>query len=203
MKRLATFSFDDGIQQDEPVAAWLRENGCAATFYIVADNIPKINRPVYRCHEIGSHTLSHPHLHECPDAQVMAEVCKSATVLAKWTGDPVTSFAYPYGQATLETAVTARAARYRFARTYAIDPENVMHCPEPYLWPVSAKFEADPMPALKRLVRDGKPIHVAGHSYYFFDSKAKMAELHAIVTLLKEAGYAVVTNRELFESVKR
>lgn len=79
------------------------------------------------CIEIGSHTMTHVNLGKLNDEKLrLKELTESRTQLQLLTGQPVESFAYPfgiYGQADVETA---RAAGYQDAVTVAegIDPAH-------------------------------------------------------------------------------
>lgn len=55
-------------------------------------------------HEIGSHTLSHPILSFCDDAQAYAEIAESREVLASMIGAPIQSFSYPNGKPGIDYA---------------------------------------------------------------------------------------------------
>lgn len=48
-------------------------------------------------HEIGSHTVSHPHLTEIPVAQAREEIVASKARLEDLFGVPIRHFCYPYG----------------------------------------------------------------------------------------------------------
>jgi peptidoglycan/xylan/chitin deacetylase (PgdA/CDA1 family) len=48
-------------------------------------------------HEIGAHSMTHPHLNQCTDETAEAEIRQSKTQLEQLVNRPVTSFAYPYG----------------------------------------------------------------------------------------------------------
>lgn len=60
--------------------------------------------------EIGSHTVTHPLLPGLPVAEQQREIRESKRALEEITERPVTSFAYPYGRYTAETASLVRAA---------------------------------------------------------------------------------------------
>ncbi len=60
--------------------------------------------------EIGSHTVTHPLLPGLPAAEQEREIHESKRALEAITERPVTSFAYPYGRYTAETARLVRAA---------------------------------------------------------------------------------------------
>ena len=49
-------------------------------------------------HEIGAHTLTHPHLTQLPRARARTEIFDSKAVLEDRFGVPVRHFCYPYGE---------------------------------------------------------------------------------------------------------
>ncbi|MFN0207011.1 MAG: polysaccharide deacetylase family protein [Planctomycetota bacterium] len=48
--------------------------------------------------EIGGHTISHPILKRCADADVGREIRDGRERVEKWAGKPIESFAYPWGR---------------------------------------------------------------------------------------------------------
>jgi peptidoglycan/xylan/chitin deacetylase (PgdA/CDA1 family) len=65
--------------------------------------------------EVGSHTLTHPVLSGLPEASQKDEIEGSKAQLEEIVGQPVGSFAYPYGARshyTAQTVVAVRAAGY-------------------------------------------------------------------------------------------
>lgn len=48
--------------------------------------------------EVGSHTMTHARLSALSETEKREEICQSRRVLEDIVGQPVTSFAYPYGQ---------------------------------------------------------------------------------------------------------
>ncbi|MFM8321882.1 MAG: polysaccharide deacetylase family protein [Chloroflexota bacterium] len=69
---------------------------------------------------IGSHTVTHPFLSECSPEQVWQEVAQSRQDLQTLTGQPVDTFAYPYGSYNRAVAEAVSRAGYRAA--FAVDP---------------------------------------------------------------------------------
>jgi peptidoglycan/xylan/chitin deacetylase (PgdA/CDA1 family) len=67
--------------------------------------------------EIGSHTLTHPHLSRADDHQVQRELVGSRRRLEEMIGRPVTRLSYPYGSYDDRTVVAARDAGYSSACT--------------------------------------------------------------------------------------
>ena len=108
-EKAAVITFDDGypgvFYEAYPV---LRDLGCPATAYLVAEKIgmpgnlsAEMIRELYEAGwEIGSHGSSHSDLLESDDLD--PEICGSRKLISGLTGIPVqeiSSFAYPYGNA--------------------------------------------------------------------------------------------------------
>jgi len=65
--------------------------------------------------EVGSHTVTHPFLSALPAASQQNEIEQSKADLEEIIGHPVTSFAYPYGNYTAETAALVKRAGFACA----------------------------------------------------------------------------------------
>lgn len=111
-------TFDDGYENNYTYAfPLLKKYGFRATFFIVTDTIGKMNvwhradteaqqrmlsaeqirEMAAAGMEIGSHTLSHPHLRTKNIEEARQEIGRSKIVLEELVGKPVEIFAYPYG----------------------------------------------------------------------------------------------------------
>lgn len=65
--------------------------------------------------EIGSHSVSHPHLTQLADADLRAELVESKQRLEDELGQECRVLAYPYGDEDARVAAAARAAGYEAA----------------------------------------------------------------------------------------
>ncbi|MBV9801680.1 MAG: polysaccharide deacetylase family protein [Solirubrobacterales bacterium] len=70
--------------------------------------------------DLGSHTLSHPHLSQLSDERLQEEVEQSRLKLVELVGKPVTTLAFPYGDYDQRTLAACRTAGYE--RLFAIEP---------------------------------------------------------------------------------
>lgn len=68
--------------------------------------------------EIGSHTVSHPHLPGLSDEEIRRELIESKAEIEAEVGRACTELAYPYGEHDERVRTTARAAGYE--RAYAL-----------------------------------------------------------------------------------
>jgi peptidoglycan/xylan/chitin deacetylase (PgdA/CDA1 family) len=72
-------------------------------------------------HDIGAHTLTHPHLDQIPLAQAREEICASKRKLEDTFGREVRHFAYPYGGFTPAVMDLVREAGFATACTTVED----------------------------------------------------------------------------------
>jgi peptidoglycan/xylan/chitin deacetylase (PgdA/CDA1 family) len=142
---LVTTSWDDGHPLDIRLAEMLARYGVLGTFYIPVHyrHAPVVTREEIRTlcamgMEIGSHTLTHPHLTMLTKGQALHELVASKHRLEDIVGEAVESFSYPEGQFNSVARSWVVEAGYRLARTtsaFRIDSEF-----DPFYMPVSFQF---------------------------------------------------------------
>jgi peptidoglycan/xylan/chitin deacetylase (PgdA/CDA1 family) len=72
--------------------------------------------------EIGSHTVSHPHLPQLSDVELNRELRESKAELEDELGAPCRHLAYPYGEEDDRVRLAARRAGYEAA--FSVDPRR-------------------------------------------------------------------------------
>ncbi|QQR52312.1 polysaccharide deacetylase family protein [bacterium] len=114
---LVTVTLDDGwTDQYTNGLPILQKYAMPVTFYILSGSLT--NQPDYMTgtqvralatagHEIGSHTVTHPHMPTLSANQLTAELANSQTTLQNLIGKSVPNFAYPYGEYTAATQTVA------------------------------------------------------------------------------------------------
>ena len=114
--KAVTFSYDDGVTQDIRLINLLNKYGLKSTFNINSQLLghkgilPNGNNPlahykihpddvkrVYEGHEVAVHTLTHPNLTQCDDAEVIRQVEQDRLRLSELAGYEVIGMAYPCG----------------------------------------------------------------------------------------------------------
>jgi len=130
--KVAVLTFDDGFMSVFDTALpILAQYDFSATCFFVADRIaghndwdkPQAHRAPLMgkaeiCqfaasgHEVGSHTLTHPHLTRLNPEQAKYEIALSRHRLEELVGRPITSFAYPYGDQNAALRLLVREAGY-------------------------------------------------------------------------------------------
>jgi peptidoglycan/xylan/chitin deacetylase (PgdA/CDA1 family) len=135
---VVVITFDDGYADTLTAAApLLRHYGFAATCYAVSGAIGTYNH--WDAHflqerkslmsrqqldawlaagmEVGSHSCSHPRLHQLPPDAAREEIAESRQALRTLLGTPIEHFAYPFGDFNTETIDWVRRAGYASAVT--------------------------------------------------------------------------------------
>ncbi len=152
-RTVITMTFDDTFSDTLQAPPLLEAHGFRGTFFV---NSPRFDRGTHymtlgqvldlqsRGHEIGGHTLDHPHLPTLlPNAQRI-EICNDrASLLAQ--GLDVRHFAYPFGEANDDTEAAAQFCNYDSARGVGdlTDADGGRIGAENYIPPDPFKIRAD------------------------------------------------------------
>lgn len=174
-RRAVCVTFDDAfVNAMEPIR-WLVGLGGKVTLYVVAaepghnhwdehdraiPRLPRMGWDQLRALaaggvEIGSHTVSHPHLPRLDDGALREELRGSRAILQRQLDAPVESLAYPYGEYDGRVVRAAADAGYRLACT--MDYCYVSRRSRPLLLP---RMEPDSQRELQDVA--------AGHSHLFY-----------------------------------
>lgn len=191
-KKALTFSFDDGVTQDEKLIKILDRYGLKATFNInsgffgekgelvrngVSVRHDKLSKEealrVYAGHEVAAHTVTHPFLPKEADVEVICQVETDRRTLSALFGREIVGLAYPCGGANHDARVETLVKEHtgcRYART--IDSTGSFALPsDPYAWnPTVYYIDTDEMFALGEKFLAMHPdepqlFYIWGHSY--------------------------------------
>lgn len=193
-KKFLTFSYDDGVTQDKRLVKIFNRYGLKATFninsellgtpgYLRRENMwighnkiePEEVQAVYKNHEVAAHTLTHPHLTELVDQEVIRQVREDQKNLERLTGRPVAGMAYPGGGTNFDGRVVDLIrgnTSIRYARTtissYSFDLQDNLLQFKPTVY----HLEFDKMMELGEAFLKLNPEHtqlfyIWGHSYEF------------------------------------
>ena len=107
--------------------------------------------------EIGSHTLTHPHLTALGDEELREQLVTSRRECAELTGADCTSIAFPYGDADERVIGEAQAAGYEAAAMLAatLERESQFTCPRVGVYYVDGSwaYRLKVSPTVRRLRR--------------------------------------------------
>ena len=121
-----SINFDDGFksafQNGMPI---LDAAGIKTTHYIITGvlgrkpyiSLEDVKTLRIHGHEIGAHTVIHPHLADIPQTEVLNQIMKSKQFLEDNGLGPIETFAYPYGSYDQKVLEMARSASLKSART--------------------------------------------------------------------------------------
>ncbi len=135
-QKAVTFSYDDGVGQDERLIELFQRYGMQATFNLNAQllyedshwenrgvAIRRLDAPraqaLYAPFEVAAHTLTHPHPRELSDEALRREIAEDKRMLEDLfpAQGGVRGMAYPYGEYDERIVRTVHACGLRYART--------------------------------------------------------------------------------------
>lgn len=125
---MVSFSFDDPPASAAGAGAHILEAHGVRGSYFVSAGLAGEQGPMGRYadrtelmaavavgHELGCHTYSHLDCGQASAAEITANVDRNSAALEAWGAPPTTTFAYPYGDVSLQ-AKRALSSRYRMLR---------------------------------------------------------------------------------------
>ena len=194
-KKAVTFSYDDGVTQDQRLIEIFDRYGLKCTFNInsgllgqagslvredvtVAHVKPRAGevREIYKGHEIAAHTLTHPRLPDLSDEEVIRQVEQDRLALSELAGYEVVGMAYPGGGKNYDARIVRLVREHtkiQYARTIisngSFDPQENLLEFRPTV------YHHESMPALFEIGRRfletvsdvPQILYVWGHAYEF------------------------------------
>ena len=148
LKRIVTFSFDDGFQNDVRLISLFDKYSLKATFHLngknyigkTADELKNV-RSIYQNHEIACHTLSHGWPSRIPNASLVTEIMRDREILEKISDYPVTGMSYPSGSYNSNVISVMNSCGIEYSRT--VNATNDFDLPEDFLeWNPSCHFKS-------------------------------------------------------------
>lgn len=191
-QKAVTFSFDDGVTQDIRLIELFDKYGVKATFNINSELLglsgeliregkkvshikvkPDEVKDIYKNHEVASHTLTHPDLGKCSDAEIIRQVEEDRKNLEKLSGQEVVGMAYPGGYNDDKIAkIISENTKIKYARTvtstdgFDLQTNLLRFNPSAYIYYPDKLFELG-----KRFIelKPDRPqlFYIWGHAYEF------------------------------------
>jgi peptidoglycan/xylan/chitin deacetylase (PgdA/CDA1 family) len=103
-KRALTMSYDDGVLQDRRLVEIFNKYGIRGSFHLNSGLLDRESTvsaaevaTLYAGHEVSAHSLTHPHLPEQNDEEIIRQVEEDRLALSELCGYEVVGFAYPCG----------------------------------------------------------------------------------------------------------
>ncbi|MBR4081740.1 MAG: polysaccharide deacetylase family protein [Clostridia bacterium] len=133
-RKAFSVTYDDGVEQDVRFVDMLNRYGMKGTFNlnsglmaqgfawthesgrIVKRLKPEIAASLYAGHEVASHTLTHPYMHELPREAIFRELSADKANLEMLFGREIRGFAVPFDYYSELIADCVREAGFAYAR---------------------------------------------------------------------------------------
>lgn len=222
--KAVTFSYDDGVKQDERLIRIFDKYGLKGTFNINSELLgtqhmlstdtwsvdhseveAKDVQRIYKGHEIAVHTLTHPNLTTVDEKEIIRQVEQDRENLENMADYPVVGMAYPCGGINNNefTAKTIKEnTKIQYARTitssYQFDLQEKLYQFNPTVYHLETERMKDL--ALQFIeLKPEKPMlfYIWGHSYEFDinDSWNQFEEFCKLISGHDDIYYG--TNREV------
>ena len=224
-KKAITFSYDDGVTQDIRLVELLNKYGLKCTFNINSELLahkgmlmreglrishykvhPQDVREIYEGHEVAVHTLTHPHLPQCDDAEVIRQVETDRLNLSNLVGYEVVGMAYPGGGVNNDDRVAdiiKQNTGVKYSRTItttgSFDPQENLY----RFNPTAYHLDFEELMRLGERFIELKPetpkiFYIWGHSYemdFGADYWVKLEEFFKLISNRDDIFYG--TNKEV------
>ena len=174
--KAVTFSFDDGVVQDQQLIEIFNRYGLKGTFNFNTGlrrysqfSKAEFNR-IYAGHEVACHGEFQPFFDNRPRTELMREVWNDRLELEKMTGQVITGLAYPNGSFSPKVMEILGNAGIEYART-TVATMRFKPMPEDFLaWHPTCHYR-DAMDIADGFVNETRPFpqafYIWGHSYEF------------------------------------
>lgn len=144
-------TYDDGVLQDIPLVALLNKYGIKGTFNLNSGlmeqefawvhesgmTVQRLSaqtvRDLYDGHEIASHTLTHPYMHDLSENEILHQMGLDRWNLQQLFGREVLGFAVPFDYYSSLIADCAQKTGFRYARMSDFTG-NYTPCRDYYRW---------------------------------------------------------------------
>ena len=190
-KKAITFSFDDGVTQDERLIEILNKYNLKGTFNLNFDLLgtknklerngkivshDKINhsdvKRIYNGHEVAGHTLSHHNVISLTDEDVVYHVEEDRKKLSNLCGYEVVGFAYPCGAPNNDertSKIIREKTGVKYARTitstYQFDIQSNLYRFNPSVYYIEKDFENVVDRFLELDANSPQLLYIWGHAY--------------------------------------
>ena len=212
LRRIVTFSFDDGSENDARLIELFDKYNLKSTFHLNGNKYTEKSgaeleavRKAYKNHEIACHTYSHGWPSRMPATSLVGEIMKDRNILEEIAQYPVTGMSYPSGSYNREVVATMRACGIDYSRT--VVSTNDFDFPEDFLvWNPTCHFKSA-APLVERFMNSldsqwTKPLlYIWGHSHEL-RSEEEWQQFETVLKALsgdKRIWYA--TNMDIFNYV--
>lgn len=221
-KKAVTFSYDDGVTQDERLIALFNKYGLKCTFNLNSGYLghtgeliregvrvdhtkiaPERIRGVYEGHEVATHSVTHPYLTRLTDDEIVREIEDDRIRLSELVGYDVVGHAYPMGDCDERVGrILRERTGVKYARTvistHSFDLQDDLYLFNPTVYHHREMNEMFRLGEefLNLKTDDPKILYVWGHAYEFdiHDDWKRFEEFLEMISGRDDIAYC--TNKE-------
>ena len=212
-RRIVTFSYDDGSENDPRLVALFNKYGVKGTFHINSFRLPGMTdeqRRAYAArydgHEISCHTVNHGWPTRMLSTSLVGEVMEDRKRLEEIAGYPVVGMSYPSGDFDDRVEATLAACGIVYSRTTRATMG--FRIPDDWLAWHPTCHNRDAAGPVEKFLKgldsqwENPLLYIWGHSHEFRTEEdwAKMENLVASLANLDQVWYA--TNREIYDYIE-
>ena len=215
VKRIVTFSYDDGPANDIRLVELFNKYGVKGTFHLnsrkyigMSEEELDVIRKTYNGHEISCHTVQHGWLNRMLPSSIVNEVMEDRKLLEHIAGYPVVGMSYPYGTYDDDVIAAIRACGIVYCRT-TLKEHHALEFPKNFLAWHPTCHHKDIGQYINSYINNierswHSPLfYIWGHSYEF-DTEEKWAELEGYIAQLAALKDKIwfATNIEIYNYIK-
>ncbi len=205
-KKIVTFSYDDGSENDPRLVALFNQYGVRAAFHLnsqrMQDKDPAALRKLYAGHEVSCHTVQHGWLERMPLQSMVNEIMEDRKALEQIFQVPMVSMSYPYGLVRGEDKTFVfRSCGMVYGRT--VKNTNDFYLPDDFLLWHPTCHHKDALPLCERFLARSKNVlfYIWGHSHDL-KTEEQWAEMETLLkTLSGKENVWYATGMEIYNYV--
>lgn len=185
-KKAFNITYDDGVLQDVRFVQLLNRYGLKGTFNLNSQlmeeefswthpngmEVRRLSRRavegLYEGHEVASHTLTHPYMHDLPEWEIMRQLGADRANLERLFGREVKGFAVPFDYYSSLIARSAELCGFEYARMSEFSL-SYRPCRDWYYWKTSVyHIMPELVPFVEGFLRTEEELavcQIVGHSY--------------------------------------
>lgn len=185
-KKAFNITYDDGVLQDVRFVSLLNRYSLKGTFNLNSELMktgfswtqpggmevkrlsPAQARGLYSGHEIASHTLTHPYMHDLSREEILRQMIDDKVALEEMFGTEVGGFAVPFDYYSNLIADCARESGFEYARMSEFS-ESFIPCRDWYFWKTGVYHIrpqlTDFVASFLRTDQELAVCQIVGHSY--------------------------------------
>ncbi len=159
-RRVVTFSYDDGHENDARLIELFNKYGVKGSFHLnsskykgMSENELNEIAKIYEGHEISCHTVNHGCLTRMPSATAAEQVLEDRKLLERIAGYPVRGMSYPSGDYNEKVCEILASCGIEYSRTCRSTMGATEMSEKPLMWHPTCHHK-DALPIAEKFMED-------------------------------------------------